>query len=151
MRIKITILLLMVLSLSVNAQKENYYLSKTVDLSIEEVTLKVKEVIKKHGFGIVSESDMDQSLKEKLGDVVDMKPYRVLGACNAKIAHKIVSIEENIAIFLPCKVILKYKADNKTEIVVVNPKVAMKAVKNPKAQEIINEVSETFKTILSEI
>ncbi len=141
----------MIISLSVNAQKGNYYLSKSVDLSIEEVTPKVKEVLKKHGFGIVSESNMDQSLKEKLGDVVDMKPYRVLGACNAKIAHKIISVEENIAIFLPCKIILKYIDENKTEVVVVNPKVAMKAVKNPKAKEIINEVSETFNTILSEI
>ncbi|WP_083631260.1 DUF302 domain-containing protein [Labilibacter marinus] len=126
--------------------QEKYYFSKTFDLSFEEATTKVKASLKEQGFGIVAESNMDKMLKEKIG--ADLLPYRVLGACNPKIAHKALLAEENIAIFLPCKVIIKFITETKTEIVVVNPAVAMQAVKNKKAQELFKEVSVLMKKAL---
>ncbi len=138
------------LAVNLSAQKQNYYSSKTVQLSFEEATTKTKEALKKQGFGIVAESDMDQMLKEKIG-IADMKPYRVLGACNAKIAHKVLKLEENVGIFLPCKVIIKYKSEQKTEIVFVNPEVAMKPIKNKNAQVIFREVSVLLQKAMKDI
>ncbi|TLX77047.1 DUF302 domain-containing protein [Labilibacter sediminis] len=132
----------------VNAQ-EKYYFSKTLDASFEEATTKTKEALKKQGFGIVAESDMDKMLKEKID--ADLKPYRVLGACNPKIAHKAILTEENVGIFLPCKVIIKYVDEKKTEVVIVNPNVAMKAIKNKDTQKIFKDVSELMKKVLEAI
>ncbi len=143
-------IILVISVMQLSAQNETYYFSKTVDVSIDDATISAKAALKKQGFGIVSESDMDKTLSEKLG-VSDMKPYRVLGACNAKIAFKVLQVEENVAIFLPCKVILKYKEDHKTEVVIVNPEVAMKAINNKEAKKIFKEVSDLLKTALAGI
>ena len=135
-------------SLITDAQ-EKYYFNKTFSLSFEEATTKAKESLKEQGFGIVAESNMDQMLKEKIG--AELKPYRVLGACNAKIAHKAILAEENVAIFLPCKVLIKYIDENKTEVVIVNPNVAMKVIDNKKALKLFDEVSVLMKKALDGI
>ncbi|MGQ1785531.1 DUF302 domain-containing protein [Saccharicrinis sp. GN24d3] len=148
MKTSFLFLFLMMFTVLVNAQ-EKYYFSKTVDLSFEEATTKTKASLKEQGFGIVAESNMDQMLKEKIN--VDLKPYRVMGACNPKIAYKALQTEENVGIFLPCKVIIKFVSENKTEIVMVNPTVAMQAVNNADAKKLFEEVSVLMKKALDGI
>ncbi|WP_430932453.1 DUF302 domain-containing protein [Saccharicrinis sp. 156] len=148
MKTSFLFLFLMMFTVLVNAQ-EKYYFSKTVDLSFEEATTKTKASLKEQGFGIVAESNMDQMLKEKIN--VDLKPYRVMGACNPKIAYKALQTEENVGIFLPCKVIIKFVSENKTEIVMVNPTVAMQAVNNADAKKLFDEVSVLMKKALDGI
>ena len=82
MKTKALLFILVIFNMSAYAQNEKYYMSKTLDLSMDVTIVKVKEVLKEQGFGIVSEDDMDKTLKNKLGDI-DMKPMKVLGACNA--------------------------------------------------------------------
>ncbi len=149
MKIRLLLIMLAMFSIAVTAQKEKYYFSKTVKLGFEEATVKTKSELKKHGFGIVAESNMDKMLKDKID--ADIKPYRVLGACNPKIAHKAILAEENVAIFLPCKVILKFIDKNSTEVIIVNPRVAMKPIKNKEAQVIFKEVSVLMKKALEGI
>jgi len=144
MKTKALLFILVIFNMSAYAQNEKYYMSKTLDLSMDVTIVKVKEVLKEQGFGIVSEDDMDKTLKNKLGDI-DMKPMKVLGACNAKLAYKVLQAEENMAIYLPCKVLIKYKEDNKTEVVFVNPKVAMNAVDNKEALDVMEEAFNMLK------
>ncbi|GAF01772.1 DUF302 domain-containing protein [Saccharicrinis fermentans] len=148
MKIILGFIFYMMFALTINAQ-DSYYFNKMVELSFEEATTKAKASLKTQGFGIVAESNMDKMLKEKIG--VDLMPYRVLGACNPKIAYRAIQVEDNIAIFLPCKVIIKYVAENKTEVVMVNPVVAMKAIDNTKAHKLLMEVSVLMKKALDDI
>ena len=110
----------------------SYYFNKQVDMNFEKATEKVKEELKKQGFGVITEIDMDEKLKEKM-DEIDIKPYRLLGACNPKFAYETMQVEENIGLFLPCKVIIKYIDEDTSEVVMINPSAMMKMLGNEKA------------------
>ena len=151
-RLKIIAILIMVLSIqSLSAQEnESYYFSKTIEGSFEEVTKKTIAELKKQGFGIITEIDMDVKLKEKLNDV-DLRPYKILGACNPGFAYKTIKAEENIGLFLPCKVLIKDSGSGKIEVVMVNPSVLMATLKNTELIEIAKEVADRFKIALKNI
>ena len=78
--------------------------------SFEAAVDKVKAVLGEQGFGIVSEMDFQAVMKEKLA--VEMRPYRILGACNPALAHKIVSADPTLGLLLPCKVVVYQGADD---------------------------------------
>ncbi|MCF6240906.1 MAG: DUF302 domain-containing protein [Bacteroidales bacterium] len=151
-KMKILSVLLMFLTIQmVSAQKsKDYYFSKTLKLSFEETTTKVKEALKAQGFGVISEIDMDKKLKEKLDDV-DLKPYRILGACNPGYAYQTIQEEENIGLFLPCKVLIKDLGNGKTEVVMVNPSALMSVMGNNKLDKIAKDVTKKFKAALKEL
>jgi len=128
----------------------DYYFSKKVDLNFEKATEKVKEELKKQGFGVITEIDMDEKLKEKLDDI-DVKPYRLLGACNPAYAYETMKVEENIGLFLPCKVIIKYVDENKSEVVMINPSAMMKMLGNDELMPIADDVTKKFKKALDAI
>lgn len=133
-----------------SAQNDDYYFSKEVNGSFEEVTSKVKSSLKEQGFGIITEIEMDKTLKEKL-DGVEMKPYRILGACNPKYAYETLQAEENIGLFLPCKVLIKQIDENRSEVVMVNPSALMKMLGNEDLIPIADDVTERFKEALNNV
>ena len=150
--LKIILALLMILSIqSLSAQEnENFYFSKTVDGTFEEVTNKTKALLKEQGFGVITEIDMDVKLKEKLQDI-EMKPYKILGICNPSTAYKTLQIEENIGVFLPCKAIIKDMGNGKVEVVIVNPAALMGMLNKAELVTIANEVSEKFQNTLNSL
>jgi uncharacterized protein (DUF302 family) len=76
---------------------------------LDEVRANVVEALKIQGFGILTEIDVQKTLKEKIG--VDFKPYLILGACNPQLAQKALATDESIGLLLPCNVVLKQKGD----------------------------------------
>jgi uncharacterized protein (DUF302 family) len=80
----------------------HYYFAKTVPLGFEEAVRHTTEALKQQGFGIISEIDVKQTLKSKIG--VDFRNYRILGACNPKLAHEALQLEDKIGTMLPCNV-----------------------------------------------
>lgn len=150
--LKIISLLLMVFTIQslIAQEQESIYFSKTVDGTFEEVTNKTKALLKEQGFGVITEIDMDEKLKEKLTDI-DMKPYKILGVCNPSFAHKTLQIEENIGVFLPCKAIVKDIGNGKIEVVIVNPAALMGMLNKPELVTIANEVSEKFQNALKKL
>ena len=141
--------LLAVQSLSAQ-QQEKYYFSKTLKGSFEEVTDRTKSVLKEEGFGVITEIDMDAKLKEKL-DNVDLMPYKILGVCNPGYAYQTIQVEENIGLFLPCKVLIKDLGNKQVEVVMVNPSALMSTLGNKELDGIAAKVTEKFRTALEKL
>jgi len=89
-------------------QDKPYSIRKVVALRYDEAVEKTKEALQQQGFGVLSEIDMKQKLKEKLD--VDYKRYLILGACNPPLAYKALQAEPEIGLLLPCNVIV-YEID----------------------------------------
>lgn len=128
---------------------ENYYFSKSVEGTIESVTQQVKESLKSEGFGVVTEIDMDKTLKEKID--VDFKPYRILGVCNATYAYQTLQIEENIGVFLPCKMVLKQMDEKTVEVVSVNPSALMQMLGNDELTRVAEQVTEKLQRVVKSL
>ena len=120
----------------------NYGFTKEMDIPYEKAIEQVRETLKKEGFGILTEIDVREKMKEKLG--VDMKKYIILGACNPPNAYKAILAEENIGLMLPCNVIV-YEKGNKTVLSVVRPTAAMRMVDNAELQKVAEEVEGQLK------
>jgi uncharacterized protein (DUF302 family) len=120
----------------------NYSFTKELDILYETVIKLVREALKKEGFGVLTEIDVQEKMKEKLG--VDMKKYIILGACNPPNAYKAILIEENIGLMLPCNVII-YEKGSKTVLSVIRPTVAMQMIDNAELQKTAEAVEGQLK------
>lgn len=105
-----------------------YYIGKIIDLNFNEAVIKVTEQLENEGFGVLSEIDIHDKLKEKLD--VDFRRYKILGACNPAYAYKALQAVDKIGTMLPCNVIIQELADGKIEVAAVNPMASMRAIKN---------------------
>lgn len=126
-----------------------YYNSKIVNYSFEDALTKVKEELKKEGFGVLTEIDVKETLKKKLD--VDFRKYKILGACNPPLAYRALSKEENIGVLLPCNIIVQEKENGEVQVSAVNPMESMQAVGNKELEEVANEVSAKLKRVLENI
>lgn len=106
----------------------SYYIAKTVSGEFDDVIARVIEALKAEGFGVLTDIDVAATMKKKLG--ADFRPYRILGACNPKMALEALSIEDKIGVMLPCNVIVQ-QADDGVEIAAVDPVASIGRVGNP--------------------
>ena len=113
-------------------------LNKPYEAVIEEVTA----ALKKEGFGILTEINIKDKLKEKLG--VEFRKYIILGACSPANAYKSLQVEENIGLMLPCNVIV-YEKDGKTVLSVIKPATAMQMIDNAELKKIAENVESQLK------
>ena len=120
----------------------NYGFTKEIDISYETVIDLVSKALKKEGFGILTEIDVQKKMKEKLG--IDMNKYIILGACNPPNAYKAILAEKNIGLMLPCNVIV-YEKGGKTVLSVIRPTVAMQMVDNLELQKVAQAIEEQLK------
>lgn len=125
-----------------------YGFTKELDLPFEKVKERVTEELKKEGFGILTEIDVKDKLKEKLG--IEFKKYVILGACNPPNAHKSILAEENIGLMLPCNVIVYEKGHN-TVLSIIKPTVAMGMIDNNALRTIAEEVEAKLKKVFDSI
>lgn len=122
-----------------NKTKMDYTFSKKVSGTLEEVTERLTEELAKEKFSIITQVEMDKKLKEKLD--VDVLAYRILGVCSPKHAYEAMKAEENIGVFLPCKIIIKEIGENQMEVVSIDPNVMMKMLGNPDLDPVAEEVA----------
>ena len=130
-------------------QPTNYSFSKIVDLSYENALEKVTEELKNEGFGILTEIDVRQTLKKKLG--VDFKEYKILGACNPPNAYKALQNEQQIGLMLPCNVIVYVDDNGETVVSAIDPVASMKAIDNLNLQGIANEIQAKLKRVINKL
>ena len=124
-----------------------FYFSTILDCGFEEAESKVLSALKDKGFGLISEIDMQQKLKEKLG--ADIQKYKILGMCNPGFAYKALQVEEKIGTMLPCNVLVIDKGNGKTEIAAVNPLASMMAIENPALGGLATEVTDILEGIIT--
>lgn len=142
----LSIMALTVRASDINNSTDDLYFKKTVTGNFSEIVEKVKENLKNQGFSVITEIDMDKKLNEKLD--TDVKPYKILGACNPGYAFKTLQIDDNIGVFLPCKVIVKQLAGNQIEVVSVNPAEMMRMMDNDELTKVAEEVSIKLKAVV---
>jgi uncharacterized protein (DUF302 family) len=115
-----------------------YYISKKIDATFEQAIDEVKEALAIQGFGVISEINMQQKLKEKLN--VDFRRYIILGACNPAYAYQALQNEDKIGTMLPCNVIVQELGENEIEVAAIDPIASMMAIENPKLAKLAGEI-----------
>ena len=116
----------------------SYYVSKILPRGFDEVVVATTDALKQHGFGIITEIDVKQTFKAKLG--IDFRNYRILGACNPSMAHEALGLEDKIGTMLPCNVVVQELDSGHTEVAAIDPVASMQAVDNPRLKEKAAEV-----------
>jgi len=127
----------------------SYYFSKTINTAFDEAIPKVTDGLKNEGFGIITEIDVKETLKKKLG--VDFRDYVILGACNPSFAYQALLAEDKIGTMLPCNVIVQELAPGEVEVAAIDPLASMQAVDNPKLAEIGEQVRVKLKAVIDSL
>jgi len=127
----------------------SYYFSKTLPLAFDEAVRRTTEALKEQGFGVITEIDVAETFKKKLN--LEFRRYRILGACNPKLAHEALTLEDKIGTMLPCNVIVQETKDGKIEVAAIDPVASMAAVDNPKLKSLAGQVGEMLKKVVAEI
>ena len=125
-----------------------YGFSKTTDYNFEQAIEKVTEELKKEGFGVLTTIDVKETLKKKID--VDFKKYTILGACNPKLAHGALQVEEELGLLLPCNVIV-YEKNDKTVVSIFDPRVMTLVIENPEMKPVAEEVKNKLQRVLESV
>lgn len=125
-----------------------YGFSKTTDYGFEQAIEKVTEELKKEGFGVLTTIDVKDTLKKKID--VDFKKYTILGACNPKLAHSALQVEEELGLLLPCNVIV-YEKNDKTIVSIFDPRVMTLVIENPEMKSVAEEVKNKLQRVLEAV
>ncbi len=123
--------------------------SKIVDLPFEKALEQVKTELKNEGFGILTEVDVKQTMKNKLD--IDFRPYHILGACNPPLAQKALQAEEQIGLMLPCKFIVYVNSNDQTVVAAVDPVAMMADIENEQLAEVARTVQEKFTSVMAKV
>lgn len=126
-----------------------YYFARTVELPFEEAIERTTSALKEQGFGVLTQIDVRETLKNKLD--VDFRPYRILGACNPQFAHKALQAEDKIGTMLPCNVIVQQVNQGSVEVAAVDPVASMMGVENPQLEQIAGEVRTRLQQVIESL
>ena len=107
----------------------SYYMARTFSRPFDAVVSDVTECLKAEGFGVLTDIDVQATLKTRIG--AEMPKYRILGACNPLLAHEGLQLENKLGVLLPCNVIVRETADHQVEVASVDPVKAMERTGNP--------------------
>ena len=124
----------------------SYYIAATVPLGFEEAISRTEAALAENGFGIISRIDIRETLKNKIG--VDFRPYTILGACNPKLAHQALELEDKVGTMLPCNVVVQQTADGRVEVAAIDPVASMQAIENPALLNAAAEVRERLAKVI---
>ncbi len=126
----------------------SYFNSKNITgTTVMAIRSKVEEALKSEGFGVLTEIDIQATMKKKLDK--DYLPHLILGACNPIFADKVLSVDQHISLMLPCNVTIRQLENNEVEVAIINPLEAMKTIGNSIIENYANEVNEKLNRVLA--
>lgn len=126
----------------------SFGMRKETGSSYDEVLGQIPDLLKAEGFGVLTQIDVKETLKQKLG--VDFRRYKILGACNPPLAHRALSAETEIGVMLPCNVIVYEGDQGKAVVVAIDPMQTI-AAGNPKLADIAAEVRQRLSRVLEKL
>lgn len=126
-----------------------YYFKNTVETSFDDTVMRVTEELKKEGFGVLTEINVKNTLKEKLD--VGFRNYIILGACNPPFAYKALQADDKIGMLLPCNVIVQELEDGLTEVAAIDPAASMGMIENAELAEVADRVGEKLKSVVNRL
>jgi len=123
----------------------DYERNITIDMPYAEAVRHTREALAEQGFGILTEIDVQATLKEKRG--LDMEPYVILGACNPDLAHQALEVERAIGVLLPCNVVVS-SVDAGSRVQILDPQMMASVTGLPQLQPIADEATRRLQTVL---
>lgn len=116
-----------------------------LDIPYDDAIAAVKDALKDQGFGVLTEIDVRQTLKDKLN--IDIEPQIILGACNPQLAHRALEIDPRVATMLPCNVVVRTE-DGHTIVEALDPKIIAEVPDNPALAPIADEAGQRIQAAL---
>ncbi|MGZ3600946.1 MAG: DUF302 domain-containing protein [Ktedonobacterales bacterium] len=124
----------------------SYGFGTVLNAPYEQAVAQVKEALKAEGFGVLSEINVKQTLKEKIG--VEMQPYVILGACNPQLAHRALTAEPEIGLLLPCNVVVRGEGDQ-ARVDIADPEAMLSIVGKPELDEVAAEAKQRLQRVVA--
>jgi len=122
-----------------------YGFSVQIAGEFDEAVQRVTQALKEQGFGVISDIDVQATMKEKLG--IEGQPYRILGACNPSLAHRALEADPDIGLLLPCNVVVRKGGENKVTVSFMDPEAVLSLVNKNEIEELGNEVRQRLEKV----
>jgi uncharacterized protein (DUF302 family) len=130
-------------------ETKKYAFSTVLDASYEDAVAQVRDALREEGFGVLTEIDVKETLKKKLGK--EFRRYVILGACNPPYAYRSLQSDLDVGLLLPCNAIVYETDDGKAYVAAINPVSALEVIKNRELKEIAREVSEKLRRVIKKL
>lgn len=124
----------------------NFGFGKSIDLGFEDAVTRVTEKLAGEGFGVLTTIDVQATLKAKLDE--DMRPYRILGACNPALAHQAITAVPDIGLLLPCNVLLRQEEDGRVRVDFMDPASVLGLVDDERVEPLAAQVRAKLEKVL---
>ena len=124
-----------------------YAFGKSVTIGFDQAVQRVTEELGKVGFGVLSDIDVQGTMKKKIG--LEMPPYRILGACNPQFASRALAADPQIGALLPCNVVVRQDAAGKVYVEAMDPHAVLQLVDHPQVAELAGEVRQRLEQALA--
>lgn len=127
----------------------SYVYSRKLGDTFDEAVAKTRDALAAEGFGVITEIDVQKTLKTKIG--VDFRRYLILGACNPALAYEALKLEANVGAMLPCNVVVQETDGGGTEVSAIDPVASMQAIDNPELKVKARLVAEKLRSAIERL
>jgi uncharacterized protein (DUF302 family) len=126
-----------------------YYFTQVMTVPFAEAVEQVTAALQKEGFGVLTDIDVQATLKRKIE--VGFRPYRILGACHAGIAYRMLQLDSRAGVLYPCNVVVQELDNGQVEVAVIDPQAMFQSITHPDAPALILEARQKLQAVLQHL